>query len=105
MRTYLSRLGVLTHKGLVRAGQLRRELVDVQDLDGDGHPAGQDRTVWEREREFFLSSEFIMIQLNHDRPHVMELYDSSELLLVTHRLRVSTKLLFMKKKLQELRFC
>lgn len=59
--TYLSRLGVLTHKGLVRAGQLRRELVDVQDLDGDGHPAGQDRTVWEREATH--TSEFIVVEM------------------------------------------
>lgn len=61
LRTYLSRFGVLTHKGLVGGGQLRRELVDVQDLDGDGHPAGQDWTVWERDTPHEPVLQFITI--------------------------------------------
>lgn len=46
MRTYLPRFGILAHEGLVRAGELRGELVDVQHVDGDSHPAGQNWTVW-----------------------------------------------------------
>lgn len=46
MRTYLPRFGILAHEGLVRAGKLRGELVDVQHVDGDSHPAGQNWTVW-----------------------------------------------------------
>lgn len=45
MQTYLSYFRILTNKGLVGIGELRRELVDVQHVDGDGHPAGQNWTI------------------------------------------------------------
>lgn len=46
MWTYLPQFGIFAHKGLIRAGELRGKLVDVQHVDGDGHPAGQNWTVW-----------------------------------------------------------
>lgn len=48
MWKYLSHFGVFTHKGLIRTGEFRWELVDVQHMDSDGHPTGQNWTVWRR---------------------------------------------------------
>lgn len=45
---YLTHFGIFTHKGFIRTGEFGGELVDVQHVDGDGHPAGQDWTVWRR---------------------------------------------------------
>lgn len=48
MWTYLSHFGIFTHKGLIRTGELRWELVNVQHVDSDGHPTGQNWTIWRR---------------------------------------------------------
>lgn len=47
-QSYLAHFGIFTHEGFVRTGEFRGELVDVQHVDGHGHPAGQDWTVWRR---------------------------------------------------------
>lgn len=49
--THLSCFGVFTHEGLVRNGQFRWKLVDVQDVDGDGDSAAEDWTVWGRKKK------------------------------------------------------
>ena len=48
---YLAQFSIFTHEGLVRAGEFRRELVDVQDVDGDGHSTGQNGAVWKGHRK------------------------------------------------------
>lgn len=48
-QSYLAHFAVFTHVGFVRTGEFRGELVDVQHVDGYGHPTGQDWTVCRRE--------------------------------------------------------
>lgn len=50
-QSYLPHFGIFTHKGFIRTGEVRGKLVDVQHVDGDRHPTGQDWTVWRRKRD------------------------------------------------------
>lgn len=54
MWAYLSNFGIFTHKGLIRTGEIRWKLIDVQHMDSDSHPTGQNWTVWMRKHKIEL---------------------------------------------------